>query len=281
MNIYHCNPILHSQVLIKGVKGMSKKNDRLNHLIDIIKSKNGASIKELATLLDVSEMTIRRDLTILEKNNIVNNVYGAAIYNPEYKHEHIEFPYEITSEQLKQDIEKSKIGSYAASLIQPNDLVVIDTGTTTEMLATHIRDDINATILCYNANILNSLRTKENLTLIFSGGRYHPKTQMVESQEGISLISSMRFNKAFISAAGIHKNLGVTCVYPYEIATKKAIMQSSLEKILLLDSNKFNQVKPAFFANLEDFDIIITDNSIPSEWKNEIDNLNIKLIIVD
>ena len=260
---------------------MSKKNDRLNRLIDIIKSKNGASIKELATLLDVSEMTIRRDLSILEKNHIVNNVYGAAIYNPEYKLEHTDFSYEIASEQIKQDREKSKIGAYAASLIQANDLVVIDTGTTTEMLATHIRDDIDVTILCYNANILNSLRTKENLKLIFSGGRYHPKTQMVESQEGISLINSMRFNKAFISAAGIHKNLGVTCVYPYEIPTKKAIMQSSIEKILLLDSSKFNQVKPAFFANIEDFDMIITDNLIPMEWKEEIEDLKIKLVIVE
>lgn len=260
---------------------MSKKNDRLNRLIDIIKSKNGASIKELATLLEVSEMTIRRDLSILEQNNVVNNVYGAAIYNPEYKFDSIEFSYEITSEQIKQDREKLKIGAYAASLIRENDLVVIDTGTTTEMLATHIKDDINATILCYNANILNSLRHKENLTLLFSGGRYHPKTQMVESQEGISLINSMRFNKAFISAAGLHKNLGVTCVYSYELPTKKAIMQSSLEKILLLDSSKFDQLKPAFFANLEDFDMIITDNSIPIEWKKEIADLNIKLIIVD
>lgn len=260
---------------------MSKKNDRLNRLIDIIKSKNGASIKELATLLDVSEMTIRRDLTILGDNSIVNNVYGAAIYNPENKLDHFEFSYEVTSEQIKQDREKSKIGAYAASLIMPNDIVVIDTGTTTEMLATHIPDDLNATVLCYNANILNSLRNKENLTLLFSGGRYHPKTQMVEGQEGISLINSIRFNKAFISAAGIHKSLGATCVYHYEIPAKKAIMQSSLEKILLLDSYKFGQVKPAFFANLEDFDMIITDNSLSDEWKKEIDDLHIKLIIVE
>lgn len=259
---------------------MSKKTDRINLLIDIIKSKNGASVKELASLLGVSEMTIRRDLIVLEQNNIVNNVYGAAIYNPAHK-EITDSCYELTNAKTTQDFEKSKIGAFAASFIQPGDIVVIDTGSTTEMLAEHIDDKLEATVLCFNANILNSLRHKDKLSLIFSGGRYHPKTQMVESAEGIELIQSMRFNKAFISAAGIHHNLGVTCVYHYEIATKKAILQSSLEKILLLDSSKFNQVKPAYFANLEDFDVIITDDSLPAEWKKQIEDAGIKLYLVN
>lgn len=259
---------------------MNKKADRMNRLIEIIRSKNGASVKELAALLDVSEMTVRRDLIILEKNNIVNNVYGAAIYNPAYKQEQTDSSYELSNAKNRQDLEKSKIGAFAASLIKPGDIVVIDTGSTTEMLAEYIDDSLEATILCYNANILNSLREKENLSLIFSGGRYHSKTQMVESAEGIELIQSMRFTKAFISAAGVHHNLGVTCVYHYEVPTKKAIMQSSVEKILLLDSSKFDQVKPAYFANLEDFDVIITDGSIAEEWKKETERLKIRLYTV-
>lgn len=259
---------------------MGKKADRLNHLIEIIKSKNGASVKELAALLKVSEMTIRRDLIILEKNNVVNNVYGAAIFNPECKQEILDTSYKLDEAKIAQDTEKSKIGAYAAALIQPKDIIVIDTGSTTEMLAENIPDNLEGSILCYNANILNSLRQKKNLSLIFSGGRYHPETQMVESAEGNELIKSMRFTKAFISAAGIHPSLGVTCAYHYEVPTKKVIMQSSLQKILLLDSSKFNQVKPAYFADLEDFDVIITDTSIPEEWKKRIEKLGKELHIV-
>lgn len=258
---------------------MSKKNDRINQLIEIIKSKNGASVKELAKLLAVSEMTIRRDLKILEKDNIINNVYGAAIYNPANKQDPSGSTYDLTNAQTTLDKEKRNIGAFAASLIDTNDIVVIDTGSTTEMLAENIDDQLEATILCYNANILDSLRTKENLSLIFSGGKFHPKTQMVESAEGNALISSMRFTKAFVSAAGVHSNLGVTCAYHYEISTKKAIMQSSVQKILLMDSSKFDQVKPAYFADITDFDIIITDNAIPKEWKEKIEALNIQLYI--
>ncbi len=257
---------------------MGKKEDRRIQLIEIIKSKNGASVKELASLLDVSEMTIRRDLDILEQDHIVTNVYGAAIYNPATKEQND--LYELSHAKSSQDHEKKSIGSFAASFIKPGDIIVIDTGSTTEMLAEHIDDNLEATILCYNANILNSLRSKENLSLIFSGGHYHPKTQMVESAEGIDLIHSMRFTKAFISAAGVHKSLGVTCVYHYEIPTKKAIMNSSVEKILLLDSSKFDQVKPAYFANLEDFDIVITDEGLSKEWEEELKAKNITIYTV-
>lgn len=257
---------------------MGKKEDRINRLIEIIKAKNGASVKDLASILDVSEMTIRRDLAVLEQNNIVTNVYGAAIYNPAAKEPND--TYELSSAKFVKNSEKKNIGRFAASFIKPNDIIVVDTGSTTEMLAEYIDDTLDATILCYNANILNSLRTKENLTLIFSGGRFHHKTQMVESAEGIDLIQSMRFTKAFISAAGIHKSLGITCAYHYEVATKKAIMNSSVEKILLIDSSKFGQVKPAYFANLEDIDIIITDDDLDKEWEEEIKNKNIKLFMV-
>ena len=60
---------------------MSKKLQRANKIIDILKEKNGATVKELALTLGVSEMTIRRDLEVLKSNNIINNVYGADIYN--------------------------------------------------------------------------------------------------------------------------------------------------------------------------------------------------------
>lgn len=267
---------------------MSKKTDRINRLIDIIKTKNGASIKELAYMLGVSEMTIRRDLDVLEQHSIVNSVYGAAIYNPTSDNptfkskEGAEYgiPYEVSNAKSAKDAEKRSIGSYAASLISPGDIIVIDSGSTTEMLAEYIPDDIKATILCYNANILNSLRLKENLSLIFSGGKYHPKTQMVESFQGVELIKSMRFTKAFISAAGVHSSLGITCVYDYEVPTKLAIMQSSVEKILIFDSSKFNQVKPAYIGSLMDFNTIITDDKIPEDWSELIQSKNIELHIV-
>ncbi|GAA0077480.1 DeoR family transcriptional regulator [Clostridium sp. CTA-5] len=259
---------------------MNKKFQRANKLIEILKEKNGASVKELAAILGVSEMTIRRDLNVLKANNIVSNVYGATIYNPANNIEKLSTSYDINNELIRQEKEKAKIGKAAASLILEGDIIIIDAGTTTEKLAQSINDDIKLTALFYNINILLALKNKQNIKLIFSGGYFHPNTQMFESTEGISLIKNIRATKVFISAAGIHEQLGVTCSNNYEVPTKRAIIGSSLEKILLVDSEKFGIVKSSYFANLNEFNTIITDSNIPKEWIEHIQNLGIKLIIV-
>ena len=258
---------------------MSKKLDRANKIIQILKEKNGATIKDLANDLQVSEMTIRRDLQILKNNNIVNKVYGATIYNPNNNINKLESFYDIENEVIKNDDKKSKIGQAAADLIDDGDIIIIDTGTTTEKLAENINDSVNITALIYNTNILMSLSKKRNIKLIFSGGYFHSNTQMFESAEGISLINKTRATKVFVSAAGVHENLGITCSNSYEVATKKAILNSSLEKILLVDSEKFDVVKSSYFADLNQFTTIITDDKISSEWKQIINDSGINLII--
>ena len=259
---------------------MNKKIQRTNKLIEILKEKNGASVKELANILNVSEMTIRRDLKLLNSNNIVKKVYGATIYNPSNVIDKIKSNYDLNNESFKFEIEKDKIGKAAAKLVKNNDVIIIDTGTTTEKLAKNLDDAINLTALFYNINILDALRNKPNVKMIFSGGYYHPNTEMFESPEGISLIKNTRASKVFISAAGVHETLGVTCSNNYEVATKKAILNSSFEKILLLHSDKFGKVNSSYFADLNEFDTIITDANLSDEWKNRIDSLKIKLILV-
>lgn len=258
---------------------MSKKLQRANKIIDILKERNGATVKELASILNVSEMTIRRDLEVLKSNNIINNVYGAAIYNPSNNIEKLESFYDINSETIKQENQKLLIGKTAASLIEEDDVIIIDTGTTTEKLASSIDPNLKISALIFNTNILNELIQKKNINLIFSGGYFHPNTQMFESAEGISLITKTRATKVFVSASGVHETLGVTCSNSYEVLTKQAILNSSLEKILLVDSSKFGTVKSSYFADLNNFNTIITDDGISDEWKEIIHNKGIKLII--
>lgn len=259
---------------------MKKKITRQNELISILKEKNGATVRELAELFQVSEMTIRRDLTVLKSNNIVNNVYGATIYNPNQITNNLDNPYSLSNAKTSKDNEKTKIGAYAAKLIQDDDVVIIDTGSTTEKLAQYIPSSLNATVLCYNINILNYLCHHPNLKLIFAGGYFHPNTQMFESPQGISLIRDTRATKVFVSAAGVHDSLGITCANRYESPTKSSIMESSIERILLVDSSKFDTVKSSYFANITDFNMIITDSGITNKWIEYIRGLDIKLIVV-
>jgi DeoR family deoxyribose operon repressor len=143
-----------------------------------------------------------------------------------------------------------------------------------------MREDIAVTILCFALNILVEIYRKKNCNPIFSGGYFHENTLMFESQEGLSLIRRTRADKAFISAAGVHAELGVTCANPYEIETKKSVLGSSKTKILLTDSSKFGKTKIAYFADLNEFDMVITDSEITDEYREAIKGLGIGLVIV-
>lgn len=257
---------------------MSKHEKRLNDIISILKEKNGSSIKELAIALNVSEMTVRRDLNTLKLQNAVTLVHGAAIYNNDNKLK--DKNYDLSKEKDKRTNEKYNIGKKAVSLLEPNDVIIIDTGTTTEYIARLIPDDLPLTVICYTTNALVEIYKKPLIKIIFAGGFYHRNSQMFQSPEAIELIKRTCANKFFVSAAGVSRELGVSCVNHYEIETKCASIKSSVEKILLVDSTKFDKIGPAYFADITEFGTIITDSGIDKKWIEYINELNIQLYIV-
>ncbi|MEG0304741.1 MAG: DeoR/GlpR family DNA-binding transcription regulator [Oscillospiraceae bacterium] len=259
---------------------MNKKTVRINKLIDILKVRSFVSIKELSSVLNVSEMTIRRDLEILKDNNIAENIYGTTVYNPAHTVAKNEDEYNLLGETKKKNTQKDDIGRFAASLVNEDDIIIIDSGSTTERIAASLPVDRNISVLCYNINILMELRRNPGVKMIFAGGFYHSNTQMFECPESIDFIKGVRAQKVFVSAAGVHSQLGVTCANSYEVPVKRAILQSSLQKILVTDSSKFDIVRPAFFCELDQIDVIVTDNNLSEDWRSRISEAGITLYTV-
>ncbi len=254
------------------------KNQRIKDIINLLKVNNFVEIKELKEKLNVSEMTIRRDLGLLAEDNIVRLIPGGAIIKPAVDPD--EEKYFINHEETVHTREKISIGQKAAALIQPNDTISLDIGSSTEYVAKFLREDVPFTVLCYTINILVEVYRKKNCNVIFPGGYLHANELMFESPEGISLIRRTRADKAFISAAGIHSSLGITTVYPYELETKRAILSSAKTRVLVADSSKFGKTKSVYFADLKDFNIVITDSGIPDEYRALCESLQITLYTV-
>lgn len=112
------------------------------------------------------------------------------------------------------------------------------------------------------------------------GGALNGNTLVFESPEGLSLVRRYRAGKAFFSAGGVSDRLGVTCVNAAEAELKKAALASSQTRILLADSRKFGSVKPAWFAELSDFDAIITDQGISLDFVEIVRERGIALHVV-
>lgn len=259
---------------------MSKKEARLNRLIEILKQQNGVTIKELAVILDVSDMTVRRDLDTLRARNVILDIPGAAVLNHKFPYSEEEDRYQLSLAVQSHMPEKKRIGKFAASLIQKDDCVIIDNGSTAECLAASIPADAKMTVFTCSLNILNMICNNPNISIIFGGGYYHPDTALFESQENLSLIRNVRAAKVFTTASGIHEKMGVTCMNNYEPEIKQASIQSGAEKILLVDSSKFGAIKPVFLTDIEIFDRIITDTNLSEEWAAVIREKGIQLDLV-
>ena len=244
-------------------KAASRKGKRQQDLINIIETQGMLPVRSIAAMLNVSEMTVRRDLEKLRNDG------GAAGEQSGQ--------YNLLEAIEHSNHQKEEIGKYAASLIEPNDVIIIDTGSTTARILPYLPENMNLTILSYNANVLIELRHKPGIQLLFCGGNYHLNKEMFESEEGIAFIRRIRANKAFLSAAGIHRELGITCANTYEVATKQAAISSSSQKILVSDSSKFGRLRSAYFCDLDEIDTIITDHSLQKYWRDELRQRNIEL----
>lgn len=238
-------------------------------ILSLVKSEGFAKVADIAQAIRVSPMTVRRDLQRLEEENLVRLVHGGVMPVADAA-EARETPYSLIAEETHRSEEKARIGARAAALLEPNDIIVIDSGTTTEYLAKSIPEDMPLTILCYTLNVVFEIYRRKACKIIFAGGYYHENTMMFESAEGTELIRKLRVGKAFVGATGVHQRFGVTCSNPCEPDVKRAVMGSSMNRILLVDSSKFGAIRPFHFADLGQFEAVITDGGVPGEYVDAV-----------
>lgn len=247
---------------------MAKKEMRMNRLVEIINSRGYIPIKEIAPVLHVSEMTVRRDLAAVEKSGLIKNVNGVLVSNFGTSAQALDKEYDLLNETQVQNEVKTLIGRFAATMIAPGDCVIFDTGTTTEQIAMSIPSELEFEALCFTRNVLEKLCRLPHVNIALAGGFYHPRTQLFACEESVNFIRSIRANKLFISAAGVHEDLGISCANSYEVPIKRAILQSAKQHILVADSSKFGVVRSAYFCDLTDIDVVITDSGLSPEWRD-------------
>jgi len=260
---------------------MDKQQQRMNEIVRSLSVGGMQRIGDLAEQTGVSEVTIRRDLRRLEDDGLVFLAHGAASINPGSDNLRIGDKYFITQQQELHQHEKMIIGAKAATLVEPHDTIVIDSGTTPYYLARALPADYDLTVICVSLNVFIELHDRTDVNLIFAGGYYHSNSLMCESEEGIAMIRRHRASKAFLGATGIHEKMGVTSSNPWEQKTKRAVMESSLTNILLVDSDKFRVVQTSYFSDLHEFDIVVSDRGVPEQYISCITSSGARLIYAD
>ncbi len=266
---------------MKALPSAPKRQYRINKILHLLSQNRVFTVPQIAESLSVSTMTVRRDLSFLNTENAVRMFHGGVTLNPDSDLKlSWDLDYQLPEQESRMRAEKLRIGQKAASLLKPDDIVIIDAGSTTGSLARAMPEDFKLTVLCFSLNIVAEVQKRKNCRIIMTGGYYHDDTSMFESVEGLQLISKIRATKAFIGASGVSSSLGVTCTDAYQVENKRTALRSSQTKFLLVDSSKFGKVQHAFFADLKDFDAIITDKGIPADYVEILRDAGIQLITV-
>lgn len=231
----------------------TRRDERINKLAQALKRTDKIHLKEAAHLLGVSEMTIRRDLS--NGPGIVVLLGGYIVSDPMRHQNHY-----FVSDQQEQNVDRKRLlGQRAAALIQPEETIYFDCGTTVPWIIDAIDEDLPFTAVCCAMNTFLSLKEKTACRVILCGGEFHPDNAIFTPLGPQSVMDSLCPDKAFISAAGIDVRQGASCYNLNELPMKHLALQRARSRLLVADSSKFGKVLPARIADLSEFDGLISD----------------------
>ncbi len=227
--------------------------ERLAKILQMVEEKGVVTVLELSETLKISESTIRRDLTTLDNKKKLRKVHGgAAVINGSFAAADFDL-------QLREDHhrnEKQAIGKFSAGLIEKNDFVYIDAGTSTEAMVDFINE--SGAVYVTNGMVIAAKLVKKGCRTIIVGGEIKPITDAVVGSEALHCLGKYNFSKGFFGTNGIDRKAGYSTPDPTEAQVKREAFSRCKTAYVLADPSKFNLIAPVSFGKLEQAEIITT-----------------------
>lgn len=213
-------------------------------ILKILEEKRSVTVTELTKLLDISESTARRDIIVLDKAGRLVKVFGGAVLM-EHTYQSIE-PTVTQKTEVNRE-EKKQIARYAASLIQPQDFVYLDAGTTTGYMLDFI-DETNVTFVTNAVAHAQKLAAK-GAHVVLIGGTLKSSTEAVVGTMAVLTLKDYHFTKGFFGVNGVSKATGFTTPDANEALVKRTAVEQCRKSYILCDNSKFNVVSAVTFAS--------------------------------
>lgn len=220
----------------------------------VLKERRRVTIEGLAKDLEVSTMTIRRDLRRLADEDIVTLVHGGAVYN-----EGGAYLPALTVREKTMRREKSAIAEYCAQQIPEGSAVYLDNGSTTVEIADALRGKQNIAVLSHSLPVLNILSHAKNIQLISVSGIYESRAKGFFGDLALRMLRQFRIDIAFLGVTAVDADDGVMSAVFYEQALKKVLVERAKKKILAIDHTKIGGSSFLKVCDLHEIDGIVTD----------------------
>ncbi|MCD9672789.1 MULTISPECIES: DeoR/GlpR family DNA-binding transcription regulator [Klebsiella] len=252
-----------------------KGHDRLEQIMDFLKSHNLVTVDQLVEATGASPATIRRDLIKLDMEGVISRTHGGVTLNRF-------IPSQPTTNEkaLRHLSEKQAIAKLAAGLVKPGDAIIIDAGTTMLELARHLTH-LPIRVITSDLHIALFLSEFKQIEVTITGGRIDDSSQSCIGEHGRSLLRNIWPDYAFISCNGWDLEKGITAPTEEKAALKKDMIDNARNKILLADSSKYGKWSLFNVGQLASLTHIVTDSLLDTEVRAQLSHLSTKLIYSD
>ena len=235
-------------------------------------------VSEIQELYQISADCARRDLRTLESNGLLQRTHGGAIAivpkeiypAPTYN------PADIKETQP----DYLAVAKKAVKYIESKDVVYITTSLVGDYMAENLPEDIPATVLTNSVTIAQVLRKKMNISVVLLGGEMSHRGHCHDFYT-IQMVKNIRMNKAFLSHTALSLDFGASIHDPAGVEFGRAVMQNSSMNIGLYPSKKIGKHSVHSVCQMEDYDLVITDNNVSEDFLVQAKELGVAVEVVD
>ena len=251
-------------------------NERHDLIIKELDARGSVSVTDLSDILNVSEVTIRKDLTMLEQKNILYRAHGKAIKINPYINDR-----DVNIKEKQNIAEKIAIGRRAAEMIEPNDSIIIASGTTVQFFAREAHPSGHLTVITSALNVASILSKVRNSEVIQLGGIVRGNSLSAVGCDTERMLENFSGTKLFIGVDGLDMEYGLSTTNLLEANLNRAMIRSAQKIIVLTDSTKFGRRGFSRICDVDEVNQIITDPGIPQHIFDQLRQRGIDVIIVE
>lgn len=240
--------------------------ERQVEIVTLVRQDGRVDVAGLAERLGVTPETVRRDLTVLERRGLLRRVHGGAI-----PVERLDFEPRLAARHEQFMAEKHRIAKAALEELPDEGVVLLDSGSTTEVLAGLLPTDRELTVVTNGLPIAMALAPMRNLTVLCVGGRVRERTFALVDEWARRTLADLTVDVGFLGTNGVSAAKGLTTPVPAEAAVKAAMVAAARRRVLLADHSKVGQDSFVRFAALSDLDVVVTDSGVDPDLAEELE----------
>ena len=251
------------------------KRERIEEIAELIDKRGKISLPQLEEYFpNVSQMTLRRDLFLLEEEGKIIRIRGGAM---SVKDVQKKSGVSYTKKTTMHTDEKIQIAQKAASLIDEGASIYLDAGSTALYLAKEM-PDVACNVFTNGLAVATELSKKKNVAVNLLGGPLIKENLSTASSLSSVYFADNNFELAIISASAFTPENGFSCGSQMEADLFRIIRKKAKFTYMMLDSSKIGKIKPYTFARAEDINVLITDEAFPAALKESFKSMNIVVL---